>query len=280
MVVAGVIVLLEYCFVLGVMFPITVPLTAITLGCKAIDFKYAMRQGFKPQNNARPSLRYLILSLLLGYALLVWVYMSNDLHGRILVIVGVPFGWLAAWVFEAYYPVSRAPWRWIVYDDELPQGISFFDPNVVTDGGISDSNTLDISRSVSQDVQELGDGVTITMGDMGAGTALEEATEVSNTSNSIDISPEVVAAREVDLEEDHDKIPATDAVSEEDDVMPQLDPEVLERRVRAFAERWSVDDGPDNETVVEMQEDESFTLEGWLRSDETRRSAREKVVFI
>ena len=144
--------------------------------------------------------------------------------------------------------------------------------------------SLDISRSVSQEVQELGDGVTITMGDMGAGAALEGATEISNTSNTINISPEVVAAREVDLEEHGVEIPATDAVSEEDDVMPQLDPEVLERRVSAFAERWSVDDGPDNGSVDMSQiqtqeEDESFTLEGWLRSDEARRAAKTSCSF-
>ena len=70
-------------------------------------------------------MRYLILSLLLGYALLVWVYVSNDLHGQILVMVGVPVAWFAARAFEAYYPVYAAPWRWIVYDDELPEGITF-----------------------------------------------------------------------------------------------------------------------------------------------------------
>ena len=165
-VVAGVILLLEYCFVLGVMFPLILPLTAITLGCKIIAFKHAMRQGFKPANNARPSLRYLYSFVLLGYALLVWVYVSNDLHGQILVIVGVPLAWLAARIFEACYPVSKAPWRWVVYDDELPEDITLERNLAATDEEVFIANALDIARSVSQETQELGDGITFTRGDV------------------------------------------------------------------------------------------------------------------
>ena len=81
--------LLEYCFLLGVMNPIILPLACLDMGLKAIKLNDAITHGrYEILDNPRPSMRYLAFALLLDYMVLVWIFVSNEMHGKVLVIVG------------------------------------------------------------------------------------------------------------------------------------------------------------------------------------------------
>jgi len=112
--IASVTMLLEYCLVLGFAAPIILPLTCLTFVLHLAVFHRATQHGFQLKMDAKPSSLYLQGSLLLGCALIVWFFLENDLHGQMLVVVGMPAMFLAAVALDKAVPLSEAPWAWLV----------------------------------------------------------------------------------------------------------------------------------------------------------------------
>jgi len=106
--------LLEYCLVLGFAVPVILPLTCLTVVLHLAVFHRATQHGFKLKMDAKPSSQYLQGSLLLGCALVMWFFLENDLHGQMLVVVGMPAMFLAAVALDKAVPLSEAPWAWLV----------------------------------------------------------------------------------------------------------------------------------------------------------------------
>jgi len=120
--------LLEYCLVLGFAVPVILPLTCLTVVLHLAVFHRATQHGVKLKMDAKPSSLYLQGSLLLGCALIMWLFLENDLHGQMLVVVGMPAMFLAAVALDKAVPLSEAPWAWLVHGPS--RSLSFFtDPN-------------------------------------------------------------------------------------------------------------------------------------------------------
>ena len=118
--------LLEYCFLLGVMNPIILPLACLNMGLKAIKLNDAITQGrYEILGNPRPSIQYLAFALLLDYMVLVWIFVSNDMHGKVLLIVGPLVMVVVVLLIEWHTPTWRASWGDLfVYNQPLTRGIS------------------------------------------------------------------------------------------------------------------------------------------------------------
>jgi len=126
--IASVTMLLEYCLVLGFAVPVILPLTCLTFVLHLAVFHRATQHGFQLKMDAKPSSLYLQGSLLLGCVLIMWFFLENDLHGQMLVVVGMPAMFLAAVALDKAVPLSEAPWAWL--DHGPSRSLSFFtDPN-------------------------------------------------------------------------------------------------------------------------------------------------------
>jgi len=122
--IAGLTMMFEYCLVLGFVVPIIIPLTWITFVLHLAVFYRATQHGFELKMDAKPSSGYLRLSLVCGCALIMWFFFENNLHGQMLVGVGMPLMALAAVGLDKAMPLSEAPWAWLVY---APSGsVNFF----------------------------------------------------------------------------------------------------------------------------------------------------------
>ena len=107
--------LLEYCFVLGFVVPLIMPLTGITFLLHLAVFHRSVKNGFTLQMDSTPSSLYLFVSFLIGCALVIWFFWENDLQGKELVAAGVPTMACAALGLQMVMPVSKAPWSWLAY---------------------------------------------------------------------------------------------------------------------------------------------------------------------
>ena len=65
--------------------------------------------------NPRPSIRYLAFALLLDYMVLVWIFVSNDMHGKILLIGGPVVSFVGAVTLAWFSSVLRT---WSQNDNE------------------------------------------------------------------------------------------------------------------------------------------------------------------
>ena len=89
--VAGTIMLLELVLALGFAVPLLLPVTAAAMLLHAIAFEVCVRhQGVTLIHEACPPFRYLLLSLGLGAALVLWMFAECGWAGRLLVFVGMP----------------------------------------------------------------------------------------------------------------------------------------------------------------------------------------------
>ena len=118
--IAGIVMLLEYCVVLGFVVPVILPLTALTIVAHLAVFHYATQLGHKLEMDAKPSTIHLRGSAVLGYALITWFFIENDLYGQELVAVGMPVLALAAMGLERAFPVTQSPWacKWLLFPSE------------------------------------------------------------------------------------------------------------------------------------------------------------------
>ena len=90
--------LLEYCLVLGFVVPVILPLAWCTFVLHLAVFYRANISGsaVKLVMDTKPSSLYLHGSLMVGCALMMWFFVENDLHGQTLLVVGIPVMFLAA----------------------------------------------------------------------------------------------------------------------------------------------------------------------------------------
>eukprot|EP00658_Telonema_sp_P-2_P081305 TRINITY_DN8299_c0_g6_i1.p1 TRINITY_DN8299_c0_g6~~TRINITY_DN8299_c0_g6_i1.p1 ORF type:complete len:507 (+),score=86.56 TRINITY_DN8299_c0_g6_i1:81-1601(+) len=90
---AGVVMLLELALVFGFAVPLLLPVTALAFWLHAIAFQVNVRhQGSSFNLEATPPVKYLWFSLLLGVALVAWMFVECGWAGRWLILVGMPAG--------------------------------------------------------------------------------------------------------------------------------------------------------------------------------------------
>ena len=82
---------MEYALVFGLAIPVMLPLLVIVLSVQCAVLHFAKEHCLLPViHNRRPPLSYLWFSVCLGYALMVWFFVDNDLHGTGLAVLGPP----------------------------------------------------------------------------------------------------------------------------------------------------------------------------------------------
>eukprot|EP00658_Telonema_sp_P-2_P056833 TRINITY_DN4527_c0_g4_i1.p1 TRINITY_DN4527_c0_g4~~TRINITY_DN4527_c0_g4_i1.p1 ORF type:complete len:1040 (-),score=151.75 TRINITY_DN4527_c0_g4_i1:126-3245(-) len=90
---AGIIMLLELVLVFGCAVPVMIPVAMAGFLLHAIAFEINVKcQEAVLKDPERPPVRYLWFSLLLGTALMGWMFVECGWHGRIVVLVGMPVG--------------------------------------------------------------------------------------------------------------------------------------------------------------------------------------------
>ena len=88
---AALLMYMEYAVVFGLAIPPILPMLVIVLAVQCAVFHFAKEHlNLAIVNDHRPPLRYLWLSVLLGYLLLAWFFVDNDLHGTRLAVFGPP----------------------------------------------------------------------------------------------------------------------------------------------------------------------------------------------
>jgi hypothetical protein len=82
---------LEYALVFGLAIPVILPSLAVVIAVHCAVLHFA-REYFclRVIHEHRPPLHYLWFSVFLGYALVAWVFVDNDLHGWGLAVMGPP----------------------------------------------------------------------------------------------------------------------------------------------------------------------------------------------
>jgi hypothetical protein len=82
---------MEYALVFGLAVPPILPMLVIVLAVQCAVFHFAKEHlNLTIVHDHRPPLQYLWFSVFLGYLLLAWFFVDNDLHGAGLAICGPP----------------------------------------------------------------------------------------------------------------------------------------------------------------------------------------------
>ena len=82
---------MEYAFVFGLAIPAMLPMLVVVLVVQCAALHFAKEHLLlRVIHNHRPPLCYLWFSVFLGYALLAWFFVDNDLHGTWLAVLGPP----------------------------------------------------------------------------------------------------------------------------------------------------------------------------------------------
>ena len=91
---------------LGCCVPALLPLVCISLALSTTTFHWASRLGAQFRDEARPSVAYMVLGLLLGLGFTSWFFFACELHGRYLLVTVAPasaaFG---AWFSHKWFAV-------------------------------------------------------------------------------------------------------------------------------------------------------------------------------
>jgi len=95
----GLVALLDKCLVLGFTVPVMFPLSFIAVLMHYATLHQAISKGFEQVQEQRPFMGHLRHSVWMGCALVMWFFAENDLHGKMLVLVGVPIMGLAPYGF-------------------------------------------------------------------------------------------------------------------------------------------------------------------------------------
>lgn len=96
--IAGIVMLMEYSFVLGSCVPMLLPLCCVALFLSGAVFNFAYEQKVKLVHDTLPSTEYLWMALLVGNLFVMWLYNAAELQGRWLVTFGVPLMFvISAW---------------------------------------------------------------------------------------------------------------------------------------------------------------------------------------
>jgi hypothetical protein len=82
---------MEYALVFGLAIPVMLPMLVIVFAVHCAVLHFAKEHFLlRVSRNHRPPLNYLWFSAVLGYTLLAWVFVDNDLHGTGLAVLGPP----------------------------------------------------------------------------------------------------------------------------------------------------------------------------------------------
>jgi hypothetical protein len=82
---------MEYALVFGLAIPVMLPVLVIVLAVQCAVLHFAKEHLLlRIIHNHSPPLLYLWFSAVLGYALLAWFFVDNDLHGTGLAVFGPP----------------------------------------------------------------------------------------------------------------------------------------------------------------------------------------------
>jgi hypothetical protein len=82
---------MEYALVFGLAIPVMLPMLVIVLAVQCAVLHFAKEHFLlRVIHNHRPPLNYLWFSAVLGYALLAWFFVDNELHGTGLAVLGPP----------------------------------------------------------------------------------------------------------------------------------------------------------------------------------------------
>ena len=101
---ASVVMILDIALVAGFHMPVILPLSAVAVYLHACVFRWSVERfevGLD-RDADRPPLCYLWVSLSMGYALLLWLFVASDLHGKWLVVFGVPAASVASGIIYCY----------------------------------------------------------------------------------------------------------------------------------------------------------------------------------
>jgi len=81
----------DYSLIFGFAVPIIIPLVCVVFAVQTAVLHYAVSYlGIQTVQDGQPSLRYMWVSLALGYGLVTWFFYENQLHGKWLVYFGIP----------------------------------------------------------------------------------------------------------------------------------------------------------------------------------------------
>ena len=82
---------MEYALVFGLAIPVMLPMLVIVLAVQCAVLHFAKEHFMlRVIHSHRPPLNYLWFSAVLGYALLAWFFVDNDLDGKWLAVLGPP----------------------------------------------------------------------------------------------------------------------------------------------------------------------------------------------
>jgi len=105
----------EYTFIFGFIMPLMLPLIVMSLLMNCAVYHCVVRTLQLPvYEAARPSFEYLQLARVIGIAGMAWFYLDNDLHGQLVMCIGVP---LCAVIGD--FVASRV-WAWSSLQNTTP----------------------------------------------------------------------------------------------------------------------------------------------------------------
>lgn len=114
---------------LGCCVPALLPLVCISLALSTTTFHWASRLGAQFRDEARPSVAYMVLGLLLGLGFTSWFFFACELHGRYLLVTVAPasaaFG---AWFSHKWFAVPVEA----VENDDLGLRVELWEPLIIS----------------------------------------------------------------------------------------------------------------------------------------------------
>jgi hypothetical protein len=113
---------MEYALVFGLAIPAMLPMLVIVLAVQCAVLHFAKEHFLlRVIHIHRPPLGYLGFSVCLGYALLAWFFVDNDLHGKGLAVLGPPMLVLYVLLYEK---LKRKMASWSSATAQTPSDLS------------------------------------------------------------------------------------------------------------------------------------------------------------
>jgi len=101
----------ETALIFTFMMPLMLLFTIIALGLNCAVYHCAITQlSLHEEEAVRPSFQYLYWARAIGAAYLMWFFIDNDLHGQLLVCIGLPVSVVAGdfLAYQLLYPAVRS----------------------------------------------------------------------------------------------------------------------------------------------------------------------------
>ena len=111
---ADVSMMIGYCLCGGFVVPVILPLSFLWSLFHLYVFHHAGVCGVGRVNDAKPTIAGTRLCLVLGLTNIMWFYAETDLHGKAVVLIGVPLMAIAAMALERFHPALESRWACLV----------------------------------------------------------------------------------------------------------------------------------------------------------------------